>query len=208
MTITWRDGALALLLVGVLAMTARDRDLGGPRIALLAVPLVDREALAAHADSAGVPRAAAYALAWMESRDGRRGNAYRGPGRLVEDTTRLVPQMVCVWAVPRTPNRNQACWTDSVYATKRVCREVGRMQINPCAGLERGNPRCAYKRVRENIDDNYACGLWYYRTLQDRYGSARKAFSRYNGGNPQYAKDALAQAGEWWFDGLLAEEDR
>jgi hypothetical protein len=143
------------------------------------VPLVDRAALAAHADSAGVPRAGAYALAWMESRSGA--------------------------CLPRCPRGQGIVVADSL-GPRRTCREVGRMQINPCARLDRYNPRCAFLRVLTSVDDNYACGLWYYSTL--RGSGERAAFSRYNGGNPAYAKDALAQAGDWWFAGFLTAEDR
>lgn len=156
------------------------------------VPLVDHAALAAHADSAGIPRAAAYGLAWMESRTGKcMPKCPRGPGRVVVDSI-----------------REDSLGQRHVYQ-HRICREIGRMQINPCARLDRGNARCEWRRVRDNIHDNYACGMWYYSTLLLRYqGDHRRAFSRYNGGNPEYARAALAQVGDWWIHGLLAEEDR
>ena len=156
------------------------------------LPLIDREALAAHADSVGVPRAAAYALAWQETRTGRcLPKCPRGQGIIVLDSTVFV-------VVDPKPG--------FIYFTHHICREVGRMQINPCSRLEKKNPRCEFKRIRDNLDDNYACGLWYYSTL--RKDGERKALSRYNGGNPQYAMEALAQTGDWWFAGLLTEEDR
>lgn len=151
------------------------------------VPLRDRIALAAHADSAGVAHAVAFSLAWMETRTG-----------------------ACLPHCPRGPGvvRIDSVVAGHVYA-HRICREIGRMQINPCAGLERHNPRCERVRVLTSIDDNYACGLWFYATLAMRYrGDTRRALSAYNGGRASYATQALAMVGQWWLSGELSPGDR
>lgn len=170
-------------------------------------PLVDAYALAAHADSEGVPRAAAYALAWMESRDGScLPRCPRGVGVAVAkvDTT---------WMQTTTPLR--LVWrVDTVRYHK--CRAVGRMQINPCAGLDRQNPRCAFKRVRDSAEDNYACGLWHFGQLRKRWGSDSLGFARYLGTgrdangttDADYSRQAFHLVGVWFMAGQLSEEDR
>src|SRR2546425_438487 len=109
-----------------------DRSASSGMIGLLLVlqviafkPLQDSVALRSVADSVGVPVNVMYAVAWMESRDGHLGNKPRGPGR-------------------------EQC--DSL-GCRRVCREIGRLQINPCIRWK-GLP-CSDIRVYEN---NLRCG--------------------------------------------------
>lgn len=148
------------------------------------VPLRDYVALAAHADSEGISRGAFYGLAWMESRDGR--------------------------CLPHCPRGQGVVTRDSLGHLHHTCREVGRMQINPCAYLDHQNPRCAYVRVRDNVDDNYACAAWYYHALRRVKPTVLLAFQAYNGNDPdlEYARTGLAKVSEWWLLGLLTPEDR
>lgn len=126
---------------------------------------VDTALLSKAADSANVPRVVMYAVAWQETRDGVRGNTPRGPGR-------------------------EQC--DSL-GCRRVCREVGRMQVNPCIRFDL--PGCNDLR---NYEQNATCGAWILRYLYNKWGSWPLAIQRYNGSGPkarEYAIRALAYVG-------------
>lgn len=131
----------------------------------------DAARLAAYADSTGVPREVMWAVAWQESRGGQRGNSYIGPGIVVMDTISMIPH--------------------------RVCRERGRMQINPCYWKPLA-PRCTWQRVRDNYSDNVWCAGLKLHSLRAIYGSWEEAIRRYNGSGPMsraYQQRALAYIG-------------
>lgn len=128
---------------------------------------VDAGILHKAADGANVPRVVMYAVAWQETRDGQRGNAPRGPGR-------------------------EQC--DSL-GCRRVCREVGRMQVNPC--IRWGLAGCGWL---VDLVQNTTCGAEILRYLYDKWGSWELAILHYNGSGPkarEYATRALAYVG--WF---------
>lgn len=114
---------------------------------------VDAHLITAYADSLNVPRPIAWAVAWEESRDGRKGNAYLGPGKLIK--------------------------VDSV-TYRRVCREIGRFQINPCT-WKSSDPRCTLQRIRDSLTDNIYCGVKHLAWLRQNYGSWSPAVRRFNG---------------------------
>lgn len=145
--------------------------IGAPFAAPAQAPtLVDSTALAAYADSTGVPRYVLMAVAWEESRSGARGNRYVGPGVRQVDTT--------------------------TGAERRVCRERGRMQHNPCFHWRQPPvARCAWARVRDNYADNVWCAGLKLHMLYAQYGSWATAIERYNGRGPRaraYRERALA----------------
>lgn len=126
---------------------------------------VDAAALYRAADSAGVPRDVMLAVAWMESRDGSRLNNYRGPGR-------------------------EQC--DSL-GCRRVCREIGRMQINPC--IKWHIPACDSLTV---YSANLRCGAAILRAARDGTTTWAEAIQRYNGSGKaarEYKLQALAFIG-------------
>lgn len=132
---------------------------------LLAAQLVDSVSLKHVADSVGVPTEVLYAVAWMETRDGRANN-YRGAGREQCDST----------------------------GCKRTCREVGRMQINPC--IRWALPYCA--EAARDRTANVRCGAFILRHNYEKYGSWIEAIRRYNGNGPmsrKYLSEALAFIG-------------
>lgn len=62
-----------------------------------------------------------------------------------------------------------------------VCREIGRAQINPCAGWEKVFPPCRQLHVYEH---NVACGAAVLAYLHAQCGSWSCAVERYNGRGP------------------------
>lgn len=72
-------------------------------------------------------------------------------------------------------------------AGKVVCREIGRMQLNPCGAWRRvvNNARCTLLRVRTSYDDNVHCALVYLTLLHRQSGSWLDAIRRYNGSGKQ-----------------------
>lgn len=113
----------------------------------------DAAILARHAQLHGVPIVLVWAVAARES-GYRGGNHWRGPGKWVADTV--------------SP--------DSVIL-RRICREVGRMQLNPCFPLTWLDPWCTNTRVRTSYDANISCGVKYLASHGPR-------ISRYNGRGP------------------------
>lgn len=132
---------------------------------LLALQFVlpDSSALYAVADSARVPHEVIAAVAWMETRDGQ--HVRRGPGREQCDST----------------------------GCHRVCREIGRMQINPCIRWKFvGCDSLAVPR------QNVRCGAEILRERYERFGSWPAAIRAYNGAGPMadaYLLQALAYIG-------------
>ena len=129
---------------------------------------IDSTALNQAADFAGLPHDVIYAVAWMESRSGSRGNAYRGPGR-------------------------EVC--DSIGQCHKACREIGRMQVNPC--IHWPAPYCARDSLKvywSNVKCGAAILHWRYATT----GSWPAAIRTYNGGGKKaddYLERALAYIG-------------
>lgn len=133
---------------------------------LLVAQLVDSVPLKHVADSVGVPTEVLYAVAWMETRDGRAIN-YRGAGREQCDST----------------------------GCKRTCREVGRMQINPC--IRWALPYCAEAAAHRTA--NVRCAAFILKHNYEKYGSWIEAIRRYNGSGPnaqKYLTEALAFIGK------------
>lgn len=121
----------------------------------------------------GVPAAVMYAVAWQETRLNISAST-RGPGR-------------------------EQC--DSA-GCRRVCREVGRLQINPCITWR--HPACARDSLRIYAS-NLRCGAAILRAARDGTATWADAIRRYNGSGPrarQYVKEALAYIG--WLE-LLEE---
>lgn len=143
-----------------------------PRISLqcqsrnTATSIVDRWYLESVAHEIGVPSKVILAVAWQESRSGAKGNAYKGPGK-------------------------EQC--DSL-GCRRVCREIGRGQINPC--IKWGLPGCgSLHTYRYNV----RCMAWILRAQRARHGSWVQAIKHYNGNGPraeQYLQQALAFIGK------------
>lgn len=136
-------------------------------VALLALQYalpIDTTALKQASVESRVPVEVVYAVKWMETRVGRAERAL-GPGR-------------------------EQC--DSL-GCRRVCREIGPMQVNPCIGFNL--PECKeLKAYKQNI----TCGVNILRYLYDRYGSWSEAVRRYNGSGPksrEYQQKALAYIG-------------
>lgn len=101
----------------------------------------------------------------------------------------------------RGPGREQC---DSL-GCRRVCREIGRLQINPC--IQWRHPACALDSLR-HYASNLRCGA---AILQDRFrefGNWSEAIRRYNGSGPrsrQYMREALSYIG--WLR-LQEEQER
>jgi len=134
---------------------------------LALVQLTDTAQLNDAARLNNVPPVVMQAVAWMESRDGRRGNEYRGPGR-------------------------EQC--DSA-GCRRVCREIGRMQINPC--IQWSIPVCNGVDIRRYFG-NIRCGAAILAARRVKYGSWESAIRHYNGSGPlaeRYLQTALAYIG-------------
>src|SRR5258705_179331 len=107
------------------------------------------------------------AVAWMESRSGSRQNNYKGPGREQCDST----------------------------GCHRVCREIGRMQINPC--IQWGISVCNRDNIRF-YRGNINCGAAILAARRLKYGSWLSAVKHYNGSGPMadlYLQKALIYIG-------------
>jgi len=134
-------------------------------LAQFALPL-DTLSLKQAGASAGVPAQVMYAVKWKESRVTRAENA-RGPGR-------------------------EQC--DSL-GCRRVCREIGPGQINPC--IRWAWPECEPGHLREYYH-NLACMASILKHLHDKHGNWPEAIRRYNGSGPrsrEYQREALAYIG-------------
>lgn len=143
--------------------------------------LIDARRLRAHADSLHVPRTPVYGIAWQESRSGKKGNDVLGPGILVMRTDTVFRS----WSMDGK--------LDSVrvrYRVERTCREVGRMQLNPCIDWVQmlHDPRCSLKRIKESYDDNVHCGIENIRRCAKRVSWTQMP-SCYNGGSVKYQKE-------------------
>lgn len=138
---------------------------------------VDAYQIKLHADSIHLPHEVALTITWNESRSGRLVNAYRGPGRWKTDTTVTLED-------------------DTVITKHRICREIGRLQLNPCQRGWAQGPRCTVARVTASYDDNVYCGLRYAQLLQVRCGDYTCAVRSYNGGGP-LADRYLTQSAEY-----------
>ena len=137
------------------------------------VPLQDSRYLKSVADSFGVPFAVVEAVAWMETRDGRRWNAL-GPG-VVRDT--VLP--------------------DGRVDSKRVCREVGRFQLRGCVDWVKllQDHQCVYAKLRTVYRVGVHCGVRNLSRLYLIYGNWLEVIKRQNGGGPlaeKYRHSALA----------------
>lgn len=127
--------------------------------------IVDRFYLESVAHEVGVPTQVMLAVAWQESRSGAKGNDYRGPGR-------------------------EQC--DSL-GCRRVCRELGRGQVNPC--IHWNLPGCGELHVYRL---NVRCMAWILRAQRAKHGSWVAAIKHYNGSGPsadRYLQQALAFIG-------------
>lgn len=132
-------------------------------LAQFALP-TDTIALKQVANEARVPVAVVVAVKWMETRVGRAERAL-GPGREICDS----------------------------LGCRRVCREIGPMQVNPC--IRFNLPGCKELKVYKQ---NITCGANILRYLYGRYGSWSEAIRRYNGSGPrsrEYQQKALAYIG-------------
>jgi hypothetical protein len=142
---------------------------------------VDARRLRAHADSLHVPRSPVYGIAWQESRDGSKGNKVLGVG-IVKVT---VDTVFRAWGVDGKLDSVKV-----VYHTKHICKEIGRMQLNPCVNWTQllADQRCSLKRVTISYDDNVHCGILNIKRCAHTQGWAKFA-SCYNGGNMKYQKE-------------------
>lgn len=117
-------------------------------------------------ESARVPAAVMYAVAWQESRSNL-SPLLRGPGR-------------------------EQC--DSA-GCRRVCREVGRFQINPCIVWK--HPACMRDSLKV-YDANVRCGAAILRAARDGTSTWADAIRRYNGSGPmsrKYQREVLEYIG-------------
>lgn len=126
--------------------------------------IMDAKDLAHVADSLAIDRLAFWALALQEG--GPSGsNRILGVGRWVEDTL----------------------GTDSIVR-RRVCRDIGRMQVNPCTGPGPAfHPACAIRQLRGSRAANVRCAAAWYRYIRatrcpDHTDAC--ALERYNGAGP------------------------
>jgi hypothetical protein len=127
----------------------------------------DSTALRAAGAEFHVPAAVMYAVAWQETRLNL-SPTIRGPGR-------------------------EQC--DSGVGCRRVCREIGRFQINPCITWR--HPACARDSLRLYAS-NLRCGAAILRAARDGTSTWADAIRVYNGSGPrarQYAKEALSYIG-------------
>ncbi len=63
------------------------------------------------------------------------------------------------------------------------CREIGRMQLNPCINWQRllKDYRCSLRRIKASYDDNVYCGIKNMLRLNLKYGGWRYVPLHYNG---------------------------
>jgi hypothetical protein len=166
---------VAVAAIASLAFTRVGADYSSKTSLVALTGLVDADRLTAHADSLGAPHRPVWGIAWQESRTGVKGNNVLGQGILVPDITRYV------WT-GRT--------TGFEHPLKRVCREVGRMQLNPCVNWTQvlHDQRCTLHRITVSYDDNVHCGIENMLRLARTKGWTYVP-SWYNGGNAQYQKE-------------------
>ena len=143
---------------------------------MMFTPLQDSVALKATADSFNVPVEVVYAVAWMETRDGKRWNAL-GPG--VIDSSWLA---------------------DGTLRVHRTCRELGRFQLRGCVNWKSllVDPVCSYEKLRTVYGIGVHCGVRNLRRLFERYGSWLETIRRQNGNGSKaeaYLRDALMYLG-------------
>lgn len=166
----------------------------------LVMPLtkhVDEALLTAYADSTNIPAVVMWAVAWQESRDGKKGNGYIGPGIVRRTIIRTVTVT------------DSSVDTLVIVRDERVCRERGRMQINPCTWRSKIAARCSAMRIKLYLGDNLYCAGRHLRYLYDRYGSWQKAIEKYNGSGYMaraYRQRALVYIGTLTLDQKLDME--
>lgn len=135
---------------------------------------LDESLLNTYADSLNVPRPIVWAVAYMESRTGRQGNRVLGQGVLAYSNGHL----------------------------KRVCRDIGRMQVIPCGPVPKLFPnRCSPALLRTSYADNVWCGVRFLRWLYDKYGTWEAAVWHYNG-SQHYLALAKEYLGSLYFRSL------
>jgi hypothetical protein len=146
--------------------------------------LQDAHQLSAHADSLKVPRQLVWSIAWQEGRSGAKGNNILGQGILRPDT------VYREYGIDGKLSRVRV-----VY--HRMCREIGRMQLNPCVNWTRNlhDDRCSLKRITSSYDDNVYCAVMNMKRLAKLHNSWTYVPSWYNGGSAVYQKEAEAYIG-------------
>jgi len=182
----WRTAYLLLVAMVLTQLaattTATDRSLEG------LTGLQDVHQLTAHADSLKVPHRVVWAIAWQEGRSGSKGNNSLGQGILVAvaDTTF------------RSWDSNGKLLSAQVsYRYKRVCREIGRLQLNPCVDWVKTlkDPRCTLQRIKTSYDDNVHCGVVNMKRLYTMHKGWTYVPSWYNGGSAKYQSEAEVYIG-------------
>lgn len=114
-------------------------------------------------------------MAWSETGSGAKWNAL-GPGRL--DST----------------------WVHDVLVVKRVCRELGRYQLNPCIDWVKrlGDSSCTRANLRTDYAIGVRCGMENLSYLLTKYNNRVTVVQRQNGGGPMadaYVLKTLAYLG-------------
>lgn len=104
----------------------------------------------------------------------------------VADSVRVprVLLLAVAWEETRSGARGNVYIGDGIVDSlgHRICRERGRMQLNPCFPLTYLDAnRCAVARVRLSYEDNVWCGALHLRDLYERTGGWTAAIARYNG---------------------------
>lgn len=120
------------------------------------------------------------------------GNVYQVP---------IAVMLSVAWMETRTGERTPR--GPGVLSTTghRVCREVGRMQINPCLHK---SPMC--KAALLVYRANLHCGALLLANNYTRYGSWEQAIKRYNGNGAKaevYLTKALVYLGRRTLEGVL-----
>jgi hypothetical protein len=138
-------------------------------------PLQDSVYLGTVADSFNVPREVVYAVAWNETRDGRRWDA-RGSGIV------------------------DSIWVGDILRIRRTCRELGRFQLSPCIPWVKrlNDPVCTVQRLKSDYAVGVHCGVSNLAWLGRRYGNWLTVLQRQNGAGPlaaEYVNRALAYIG-------------
>lgn len=139
---------------------------------LLLLALVpDSLNLKAAGDLYQVPYMVMETVAWLETRNNLNPKV-RGPGKVI--------------------------W-DSLGNGKRVCREIGRFQINPCVH------RVSVVDSIYSYQGNIRWGAKYLRTLYNRYGTWSLVIKHYNGAGVKadaYLQKAYGYIGKRTLEGL------
>ena len=155
----------------------------------LASDLIDADHLALVADSFNIPHPIFYAIAWQETRRGDFNYRFpRGPGKFVFDHCTGGPE--CPFRI-----------------TKRICREVGRFQLNPCIDWSRilHDPLCTNANILSK--DKYFAYLVDVHCAAEQIANLHTGYSwmetirRYNGqGNIsyKYLDSVLAYLGRFY----------